>query len=231
MAQPQNFLAHPANVAFAAAAQAVADALANNDIAAADAAMDLVRQHLAAVQAAGAAAIAAAEAVVAAAAPAAPAEEEDVPLDDDASTVLGDNEEPWEVFEDELPDELLHSVQHARHALELVRASADVSNRLKNRLYVVLKNTFCLFLGEPEPLATWRNRYEEAMDVLRPQLPAALLVDLEPHLQAFQVAFQELVDELHPLAQGEGRYDGFPALSNDIYVYVRRMLRIPEENE
>jgi hypothetical protein len=211
MAQVNNFNDHPANEAFAAAAQAVADALANNDMVAANAAMELVRQHLAAVQAAAADAIAAIAA--------------DEALGDDDSTVLGENDEPWEVFEDELPDALLNSVQHARHALELVRAQADVTNSFKNRLYLAFKNTFNLFLGEPAPLADWRHTYEAEMEPILPHLPADLLA---PHLEAFQQAFQALVDELHPLAQGGGTYDGFPALPNDIYYYVRRMLRIPE---
>jgi hypothetical protein len=155
---------------------------------------------------------------------------EDV-LDYDLSTIPVDIDEFHEmnqVFADDLPGSLVNAVQQARPALDIVRAREDVSNRLKNRFYYAVKRLFLLFLGRPENIDGWRNTYEAEMGEVFPHLPAALIGDLVAPLEAFQGMFQPAVDEMLGLRQDDGSYAGFPDLHNDLYVYVRRMLRIPD---
>jgi hypothetical protein len=152
-------------------------------------------------------------------------------LDYDASTVPVDIDEYYEmneVFADDLPGSLVNAVQEARPALDLVRAREDVSNRLKNRFYYAMKRLFLLFLGNPVNLDGWRNTYETEMGEVLPHLPAAVIGDLVAPLEAFQETFQPAVDEMLGLRQADGSFTGFPDLHNDLFIYVRRMLRIPE---
>lgn len=152
-------------------------------------------------------------------------------LDYDASTVPVDIDEYYEmneVFADDLPGSLVNAVQQARPALDLVRAREDVSNRLKNRFYYAVKRLFLLFLGNPVNLDGWRNLYEAEMGEVLPHLPAALIGDLVAPLEAFQETFQPAVDEMLGLRQADGSFAGFPDLHDDLYLYVRRMLRIPD---
>jgi hypothetical protein len=169
-------------------------------------------------------------AVAAAAAAAAAVVAEDA-LDYDLSTVPVDIDEYYEmneVFADDLPGSLVNAVQQARPALDLVRAREDVPNRLKNRFYYAVKRIFLLFLGNAVNLNGWRNTYEAEMGEVLPHLPAALIDDLVAPLDAFLETFQPAVDEMLGLRQADGTFAGFPDLHNDLYLYVRRMLRIPD---
>jgi hypothetical protein len=158
-------------------------------------------------------------------------------LDYDASTVPVDIDEYYDmadVFADDLPGALVNAVQEARPALDLIRSREDVSNLLKNRFYYAIKRLFFLFLGNPENIDGWRNTYGVEMGNVLPHLPAAVIGDLAAPLEAFQETFQPAVDAMLGLRQANGSYVGYPDLYNDLYIYIRRMLRIqdpmPEED-
>ena len=152
-------------------------------------------------------------------------------LDYDASTVPVDIDEYYamaEVFADDLPGTVVNAVQEARPALALVRARDDVSNTTKNRFYYAIKRVLFLFLGNPENIDGWRNVYEHEVGEVLPHLPAAVIGDLAAPLEAFREAFQPAVDEMLGLRQADGSYVDHPDLYTDLYIYVRRMLRIQD---
>jgi hypothetical protein len=152
-------------------------------------------------------------------------------LDYDLSTVPVDIDEYYamaDVFADDLPGTVVNAVQEARPALDLIRSREDVSNLLKNRFYYAIKRVLFLFLGNPENIDGWRNTYGVEMDNVLPHLPAAVIGDLAAPLEAFQEAFQPAVDEMLGLRQADGSYVDHPDLYTDLYIYVRRMLRIQD---